>query len=92
MTGSSGVGKSFVSSIIARNFPPPGKTELVLLPLPPPDNVLQKFTRHGYNLIVVDSLNPTSVLDVQKWIQNVKNEATWQRKPLIVILVFNLQV
>lgn len=91
LTGSSGVGKSLVSSIIASNFPLPGKTELVLFPFPSPERLLTRFSERGFNLIVVDSLNGNFIADAVDWTRNLFNEAKWLNKPVILVLVCNFQ-
>lgn len=93
MTGPSGVGKSFTSSLIVNYFPPPGKAELVLSsPPPPPKLILKKFSERGLNVVVVDCLDPLLLQDTIMWVQNLFNEAMWQNKPVLSVLIFNDQV
>lgn len=93
LTGSNGVGKSLVASIITRNFPPPGEAELIILsPLPPGELIISKLSGSGPHLIVVDNLTTLSAADIMKWTKNLLNEAVWQQKLVSVILVFNVQV
>ena len=93
LTGSNGVGKSLAASIITSNFPTSGEAELLLLsPLPSCELLVKKFLGRGPHLIVVDSLNPQSATDAMVWTKNLFNEAVWQEKLVVVILVFNVQV
>ncbi|KAK3918753.1 Torsin-4A [Frankliniella fusca] len=92
ITGPSGVGKSYASSIIASGFPPPGISDLILFPLPPPKNTVQKCSEKGYNLIVLDSLYNHSINNSINWVKKFSNEALWQNKPAIVMLIFSVQV
>ncbi|KAE8742955.1 hypothetical protein FOCC_FOCC011449 [Frankliniella occidentalis] len=92
ITGPSGVGKSLTSSMIASNFPSPGVSELVLPPLPPQKHIIQKCSGSGYNFIVLDSLSPNSINDSVNWVKKFLNEALWHKKPVIVVLIFNIQV
>lgn len=92
LSGSSGVGKSFISSIVTDYYPGPGKSKLVHWPTPAPEFILKKFSESHLNLVVVDNINLNSITHAVTWTKKLFNEALWQNKPIIVMLSLNVQV
>ncbi|XP_034255504.1 uncharacterized protein LOC117653744 isoform X2 [Thrips palmi] len=92
LSGSTGVGKSLISSIVTDKYPAPGKTTLIHWPTSSPEQVLKKFGESHLNLVGVDSLNLSSITQAFNWTKKLFNEALWQNKPIIVMLSLNVQV
>lgn len=92
LSGSSGVGKSLILSIVTNNYPAPGRTKLIQWPAPTPELALKKFSESHLNLVVIDSLNLNSLTHAVNWTKKLFNEALWQNKPVMVILSLTVQV
>jgi len=92
LSGSTGVGKSFVVDHLVQNFPGAGYKELLFYPSNAPQVVVAKLVTCEHNLLVLDGLYFKDSHEIASWTKRIQKEATAYNKPLWIILVFTTEV